>query len=129
MSTLKVATIQATTANTAPVFEDSIGTEIGTLCRAWASVDTTVATPNIIGSFNISSITDNAVGDITFNFTKAMPDTGYSSCATPLSSSNASWSYGYLTKTTSACRFRYAQIVSGSVSLIDTASFSLAVFR
>jgi hypothetical protein len=129
MSTLQVATILSNTANIPPVFQDSAGTQIGTLARAWVSVDTTIATPSILGSFNVSSITDNGVGDITVNFTNPMPDTGYSSVATGLTSSNASWAYAFTTKTTSASRFRFVQISGGVVTLLDSTSFCVAVFR
>lgn len=45
--------------------------------KAWCNYHSIAGTPTIIGSFNISSITDNAVGDFTFNFTNALPDTNY----------------------------------------------------
>ena len=58
--------------NTAPVFNDSTGDQIGTLCRAWVKI-TGTATPAIAGGFNVSSITDLAVGSWRVNFTKPMP--------------------------------------------------------
>lgn len=128
MSTISVATVQSSSANTAPVFRDSTGTEIGTLCRAWVSSDTTIATPNILGALNVSSITDNGVGDITINFTNPMPDSGYASVATSLSGANASWTYSYITKTTSASRFRFVQINAGVVTLLDSTSFCVVIF-
>jgi hypothetical protein len=36
----------------------------------------------IRGSGNVSSITDNSLGDYTVNFTTAMPDANYARCAT-----------------------------------------------
>ena len=45
-------------------------------CRAWVNFDGT-GTPTIRASGNVSSITDNGVGDYTINFTTAMPDSNY----------------------------------------------------
>jgi len=47
------------------------------LCRAWVNFDGT-GTPAIRASGNVSSITDNGVGNYTVNFTTAMPDGNYS---------------------------------------------------
>jgi len=44
-------------------------------CRAWASWD---INQTILGSGNVSSITDNGVGRYTVNMTTAMPDVNYS---------------------------------------------------
>jgi hypothetical protein len=46
-------------------------------CRAWVNFNGT-DTVAISASGNVSSITDNGVGDYTVNFTTAMPDSGYS---------------------------------------------------
>ena len=43
--------------------------------RAWLRYDGTTNTIN--GSGNVSSVTDNATGDFTINFTTAMPDGNY----------------------------------------------------
>ena len=45
-------------------------------CRAWVNFDGT-NTPAIRASGNVTSITDNGVGDYTANFTTAMPDANY----------------------------------------------------
>ncbi len=50
----------------------------GQLCRAWVNFDGTTSPINIRASYNVSSITDNGVGDYTVNFTTAMPDANYS---------------------------------------------------
>lgn len=126
--TLQPSALRGTDASTPPIFQDSAGTEIGTLARAWVSVNTAVTPITINGSFNVSSITDNGVGDITVNFTNPMPDTGYSSVTTALSPGNASFAYSYLTKTASASRFRFVQFLSGTVSVVDSTSFCVAIF-
>ncbi len=51
------------------------------LCRAWVNFNGT-GTVAIRASGNVSSITDNAAGDYTVNFTNAMPDANFSvACA------------------------------------------------
>lgn len=55
-------------------------------CRAWVNFNGT-GTVAIRASGNVSSITDNGVGDYTVNFTSAMPDANY---AVSLSGTDAS---------------------------------------
>jgi hypothetical protein len=50
-------------------------------CRAWVNFNGT-GTVAIRASGNVTSITDNGVGDYTVNFTTAMPDANYSGVAT-----------------------------------------------
>ena len=50
-------------------------------CRAWVNFNGT-GTVAIRASGNVSSITDNGVGNHTVNFTTAMPDTNYSVSST-----------------------------------------------
>lgn len=70
-------------ANTPPTIQDSAGTQIGTFCRAWVNFNGTGAVA-IRASFNVSSITDNGVGDYTVNFSTAMSDANYATVATVL---------------------------------------------
>ena len=56
----------ATVSGTAPIYP----------CRAWVNFNGT-GTVAIRASGNVSSITDNGVGDYTVNFTTAMPDANY----------------------------------------------------
>ena len=56
----------ATVSGTAPLY----------MCRAWVNFKGT-ATVTILASGNVTSITDNSVGDYTVNFTTAMPDANY----------------------------------------------------
>lgn len=46
------------------------------MCRAWVNFNGT-GTVAIRGNGNVTSITDNGVGDYTVNFTTAMPDANY----------------------------------------------------
>ena len=57
----------ATVSGTAPIYP----------CRAWVNFNGT-GTVAIRASGNVSSITDNGVGDYTVNLTTAMPDANYS---------------------------------------------------
>jgi len=69
MSTLNVDTIN-----------DRVGTgqpAISGLAKAWVNFNGT-GTVAIRASYNVTSITDNATGDYTINFTNALPDANYS---------------------------------------------------
>jgi hypothetical protein len=56
-------------------------TEQGQLCKVWVNFNG-VGTVAIRASYNVSSITDNGVGDYTVNFTTAFADANYSVVAT-----------------------------------------------
>jgi hypothetical protein len=81
MSTSSSGSYKSGSALAAPIFKDSNGTEIGTLCRAWASISGAV-TPVITRGFNISSLTYTATGRWTVNFTNALPSATYSGYVT-----------------------------------------------
>jgi hypothetical protein len=49
------------------------------LCKAWVNFNGT-STVAIRASYNVSSITDNGVGDYTVNFTTALADANYAVC-------------------------------------------------
>lgn len=105
LTTPTIATVKSAASATPTVFQDSAGTEIGTLCRAWVNFQggngNSAGTRN--GNFNVSSVTANGTGDYTINFTTAMPDTNFSVVgATKLADSSATtnntiiigpWSY------------------------------------
>ena len=57
-------------------------------CRAWVNFNSYTATIGILNSGNISSITDNGVGNYTLNFTTAMPDANYAVLGTTLMDSS-----------------------------------------
>jgi hypothetical protein len=75
-------TVQGSVAATAPVFRDGNSVEIGKLTRAWISFNGTAAT--VRGSFNTSSLTKNATGRYSENFTITMPDNNYAASITAL---------------------------------------------
>lgn len=74
MSSLKLSTIQ-NLAGTASVSSDAV---ISGSAKAWVNVNASSGTPIIKASYNVSSLTDNNVGDYTINFINALPDANYS---------------------------------------------------
>jgi len=63
---------------TPPIFQDSAGTQIGTLCRAWVKITVGGTSPSIAKQFNVSSITYlGTTGYWTINFTNPFPSTNY----------------------------------------------------
>ena len=91
-------------------------------CRAWVNFNGT-GTVAIRASGNVSSITDNGVGDYTMNFTVAMVDANYASVSSNDNPDN--WS----TITTGvAASVRMACKDSGG-ALQDASVFTVAIFR
>tara|TARA_Y100000033_G_C2703755_1_gene89880 strand:- start:2 stop:385 length:384 start_codon:yes stop_codon:yes gene_type:complete len=75
MSTVKAANLQ-NTGSGAPTVKNSSGTEIGQFAKAWVNFNGS-GTVAIRDSFNVSSITDNATGRYTINFTNAFSNANY----------------------------------------------------
>jgi hypothetical protein len=107
----------------------------GTTCKAWVNFDGTLVTnpgsaTGIRASYNVSSITDNGVGDYTVNFTTAMVDANYSfalsksEAASEPSGYNATISTIGMTTTGINVRIRYNNGVIG-----DDDYVSVAIFR
>lgn len=74
MSTLKANTI-SNMAGSKSVPTDTV---VDGSAKAWVNFNGT-GTVAIRAAFNVSSITDNGMGDYTLNFTTAMPDVNYCS--------------------------------------------------
>lgn len=72
--TLVIDTLKSSTTSP-PAFQNTNGTAIGTLCRAWVAYNG--STQTIIGSFNVSSVTYTGSGQYVANFTNALPDATY----------------------------------------------------
>ena len=111
----------ATVSGTAPLY----------MCRAWVNFNGT-GTVAIRASGNVSSITDNGVGDYTVNFTTAMSDANYqintSIGVLSTASSGVSGVYTSATvPTASLCRLY--SLGNASDALTDTAYFYVAIFR
>ena len=96
-------------------------------CRAWVNFNGT-GTVAIRASGNVTSITDNGVGDYTVNFTNAMPDANYSSNYSIGELNTNYWGpipYIYA-QTTTSCRVRS---VFATGSFYDQNSCNFSVFR
>jgi hypothetical protein len=96
-------------------------------CRAWVNFNGT-GTVAILASGNVSSITDNAIGQYTVNLTTAMPDINYAITVTQKPPSDrlpGSGEFYNITRTTSS----YAVSMGDASSYYDSAVVSSAVFR
>jgi hypothetical protein len=139
MSTVVVGTIQSNSTSP-PTFNNTGGTQIGTLCRAWVNFNGTTNTGGfctIRSSFNVTTVADNGTGDYTVNFTTAMPDANYSTVCTVTPTGTLSQSVGVAeensvnrSKTTTSVPVS-AQLVNTGTSAqgFDSTSFSVAIFR
>lgn len=76
-----------TLANVAGSKSVPVDTVVDGSAKAWVNFNGT-GTVAIRASFNVSSITDNGVGDYTVNFTTAMADANYSALVTAQAESN-----------------------------------------
>ena len=96
--------------------------------KAWVNFNGT-GTVAIRASLNVSSITDNGVGDYTVNFTTALADADYAAAgfcgAAAFSVLTFISSYGTYTQTTTA--FRLKSGYSGG--LTDTANIHVSILR
>lgn len=99
------------------------------VCRAWVNFNGT-GTVSIRSTFNVSSITDNGVGDYTINFGAAMPDVNYSPQISSnwVIGSNGAWAGGLcqhptVAPTTSALRLQQTAMAS------DFTYCNVAIFR
>ena len=132
MSTLKVTNIQSNAAgfNDVVSFQNSSGTQNGTLCRAWVNFNGTGVVA-IRANFNVSSITDNGTGDYTVNFTTALADANY---AIGQAAEDPTNSEGYAfvglpnagLRTTTQCRFKVTRL---NVGTVDSPTVCIAIFR
>ena len=101
-------------------------------CRAWVNFNG-VGVVSVIASGNVSSITDNGVGDYTLNFATPMPNSNYSisSCSTELDGAPIPVSLRMsettpLLKSTSAVRVSTRSTYSAT--LLDVNNISVQVF-
>lgn len=93
------------------------------LCRAWVNFNGT-GTVAIRASGNVSSITDNGVGDYTVNFATAMPDANYSASMQILE--NSARIFTVTSLTTSGIRIN---CMNTAQTLTDNAAIGVAIFR
>lgn len=104
----------------------SVATAYG--CRAWVNFNG-LGTVAIRASGNVSSITDNGVGDYTVNFTTAMPDANYAICVGRTNQAlnvNCSTNIGYVSAP-AVGSFRVSQYENGVLADMNAQYF--AIFR
>ena len=108
-------------------------------CRAWVNFNGT-GTVAIRASGNVSSITDNGVGDYTVNFTTAMQDANYAVVSTPARArtDRPEWVYHCQVNNVAEMLTTSVRLKGGYVSgaadggynaTVDLPSLSVAIFR
>lgn len=93
--------------------------------RAWVNFDGT-GTPAIRASGNVTSITDNGVGDYTVNLTTAMPDGNYSASCTSIQNTMAGPTVAASLTTTSVNNVR---TINDSGTAVDRNFVTVVIFR
>jgi hypothetical protein len=116
MSTLRVTNLQSA-AGTQNVTQDRLYSGAAT---AWVNFDGT-GTVAIRDSYNVSSITDNGVGDYTVNFQTALANANYSF----VGSGQVQFSVGITTQATGSVRFTHGRYSTGNV---DYSNICVAIF-
>jgi hypothetical protein len=129
MSTLRTDTLS----NAAGSKSVPVNTVVDGSAKAWVNFNGT-GTVAIRASFNVTSITDNGVGDYTVNFTNAMANADYCS---PCSAGNISQTYvngstgdtSLFEKTTTTLRINTGTQSSSSRVAQDYSLIDLAIFH
>jgi len=96
-------------------------------CRAWVNFDGT-GTVAIRESGNVSSITDNGIGNYTLNFSTAMQDANYSICG-QVDSFGSPGSYVYTTRDSVTASNITVECVDSTGSDKDPLIACFAIFR
>ena len=126
MSTLKVNTIQ-----------NAGGTLTRGSCWAWVNWDSTSLSPVANASVNVTSLTDNGVGDVTINLTSALANTSYAVVGSANSNSLTNAQYvvnvagGGAGSTLNLKSTTQVRVLTGSGSsgaLVDYKDMSVAIF-
>jgi hypothetical protein len=100
----------------------------GYVARAWVNFNGT-GTVAIRAAGNVSSITDNGVGNYTVNFTNAMPDVNYAAVGSGFRSTlgAAEASESFTSFAVGSVNALFATGSSGAA--FDTNAYSIAIFR
>lgn len=94
-------------------------------CRAWVNFNGT-GTVAIRASGNVSSITDNGVGNYTVNFTTAMPDANYAVASQVMETYGQTETTAVLSQTVSSFRATHGR---SGVGQLDSSLCRFAIFR
>jgi hypothetical protein len=129
--------IKSTSTSQPSTFQNSAGTEIGTLCRAWVNFGYVSSAITVRANFNVASVVRNSTGDYTITFTNPLPDANYSVCFANIGYTTANISTttvikgvigtGATNKTASALTIQTGSTASGG--LLDCADISVNIFR
>ena len=104
------------------------GADVSTrLCSAWVNFNG-IGTVAIRASYNVSSITDNGVGNYTMNFTTAMSDANYCANITYGSSGGSNLQLRSITRGTTAGQ-RFFITADGTGTGVDTDENNVSIFR
>jgi len=130
MSTLKLTTLSNQAGDkTIPMDRVAQG-----VAAAWARFNASSGTPVISAAYNVSSITDNGVGDYTINFATALPDANYSywaagrrNAATPVPMLMNQGDNAIYNPSTSG--FRFILVRTDNTTQEDPLNCSVQVFR
>ena len=145
MSTIAATNLKNASSGSNNIVLNTDGTIGGTCltqtCRAWVNFNGT-GTVAIRASYNVSSITDNGVGDYTVNFTTAMVDANYSfnlsandnGTGTGGPAQTNGFAYGAWKRGTNSCVYntgsmRFQIGYSASADLYDQTHINVAIFR
>jgi len=96
-------------------------------CRAWVNFNGT-GTVAIRGSGNVTSITDNGVGDYTVNFTTALVDANYGYAVTSGNGGNDVYSTAPYVTAPTVSAFRVVALL-GARTALDCSHVSVSIFR
>lgn len=107
---------------------DNFDTAGGNAVKAWVNFNGT-GTVAIRASFNVSSITDNGVGNYTINFATAMADANYGFAA--LSGQSGSSGYTRISTSTAptASALAINTLAGNAYADLDTSHIGVAIFR
>ena len=124
--TIVVDTIKSSTTG-APVFQNTSGTEIGQLCRAWVNFNG--STGAIRAQYNVSSVTRNGVGNYTINFSNAMADVNYAVCTGSGGGNNGLETPAGVGATRTTTAVSVGSYVYNSGTSNDIVQYNVAIFR
>lgn len=97
-------------------------------CRAWVNFNGT-GTVAIRAAGNVSSITDNGVGDYTVNFATAMPDANYAYTTSIAGSAGTGQTNGQVNATAPTVSALRVFSATNGVGAADVPGFCVSIFR
>lgn len=116
-----------------PAFQNSAGTEVGQLARAWVNFNGTTSPGTIRASFNVSSVTKSSTGIFTINLTNALADANYNAVFGAKRINQTANISGAVAETfTTAVRTSSAlsiTVMDGNAGFVDSDFVSVTFFR